>query len=137
MPALVNVQGRDRNISQQELLRLLEGLWYHRQMSLLESSPDQHPEEALIGFRALPRSFVLCWQVGEQSSARHPYSISAYRACLIQRSIPALGDVSAMHWLVLGSECYCAGVSSPPVPLWDLAETTLPPRNVMKSVNAV
>ncbi len=71
VPALVNIQGRDRDIGQQELLCLLESLWYQRQMSLLESSPDKHPEEALIGFRALPRSFVFCWQVREQSSARH------------------------------------------------------------------
>ena len=63
MPAFVNIHGGDRNISQQELLGLLEGLWYQRQMSLLQSRPDEHPEEALIGLCALPRRFVLCWQV--------------------------------------------------------------------------
>ena len=70
MPALINIVGGDGHIGQQVLLRLLKSVWHHWQMTLLKGGPDEHPEEAVIGFCALPCSLVLCWQVREQSSAQ-------------------------------------------------------------------
>lgn len=79
MPALVNILGRDGHIRQQVLLRLLEGLRHHWKVTLLESGSDEHPEEAVIGFCTLPSSFVLGWQVQEQSSAKDPKCLLAHR----------------------------------------------------------
>ena len=70
MPALVNILGRDGHVGLQVLLRLLKGVCHHRQMALLEGSPYEYPEEAVIGFCALPGSLVLCRQVREQSPAQ-------------------------------------------------------------------
>ena len=79
MPALVNILGRDGHICQQVLLRLLEGLRHHWQVTLLESGPDKHPEEAVIGFCTLSGSFVFGWQVQKQSSAKHSHRFLAHR----------------------------------------------------------
>jgi len=76
-PALFSFLGRNRHISLEALLCHLESIRDQGQMALLERAPDKHSEEPVICFCALPSSYVLSWQMLEQSSAQQVHKPSA------------------------------------------------------------